>query len=351
MNSRTHKPLVLLVACSLLLTACSTATTPAPTIPPTDMAEPTVAPPTVAPPTAAPTAIAPAAPTPHPAQVAATVDIAWEYIIQPDVDVVANVNGVDIGKEAYLAELLTMLRTVTLAYRLDWTDPSDQAFLPSFQEEVLQQMMKSELARQLAAAEGLTIDDDQRATGLAKVQDGVLATGQHESWEDYLNLLGHTQETFDQQLTTLLIYQALLQAHSAPAEVEHVHAAHILVETEETGNEVLEKLAAGESFSDLVEEYSIDKTAGSDGDLSWFPRGMMVPEFEDAAFALEPGEISGLVQTSYGYHIIHVLEKEVRLLNQQTADQVNESLFQLWFDEQLAAADVETFVEFVAPTA
>ena len=349
MNSHTHKALVLLLACALVLMACSTSTTPVPTASPTDTAEPTVAPPTVAPPTAAPTAIMTAAPTPDPEEVAATVELAWEHIIQPEMDVVANVNGVDIGADAYLTELWITLRTVTLSYRMDWTDPTHQAFLPSFQEEVLQQMIKSEVARQLAAADGLTIDDEQHATELAKVQEGVLATGQHESWERYLTLLGHTQESFDQHLTTLLTYQALLEAHGGADEVEHVHAAHILVETEEIGNEVLEKLAAGESFSDLVEEYSIDKTAGSDGDLSWFPRGMMVTEFEDAAFALQPGEISGLVQTSYGYHIIHVLGKEVRPLSRQTADKVKESVFQLWFDEQLAAADVETFVGFVAP--
>lgn len=73
--------------------------------------------------------------------------------------------------------------------------------------------------------------------------------------------------------------------------------------------QVAERLAAGGSFEDLAREFSEDASAQVGGDLGTFGRGMMVPEFEDAAFALEPGEVSGIVPTRFGFHIIQVLEK------------------------------------------
>ncbi len=74
--------------------------------------------------------------------------------------------------------------------------------------------------------------------------------------------------------------------------------------------EARDRLDAGESFIDIAHEYSDDASAATGGDLGWFGRGMMVPEFEEAAFALEPGEVSGIVPSRFGFHIIQVIEKE-----------------------------------------
>jgi len=73
---------------------------------------------------------------------------------------------------------------------------------------------------------------------------------------------------------------------------------------------VRDRLAAGDPFEDLAREFSEDASAQAGGDLGTFGRGAMVPEFEDAAFALEPGEVSGIVPTRFGFHIIEVLEKD-----------------------------------------
>ncbi len=70
------------------------------------------------------------------------------------------------------------------------------------------------------------------------------------------------------------------------------------------------RLDAGEAFADIAREYSDDASAATGGDLGWFGRGAMVPEFEEAAFALEPGEVSGIVPSRFGFHIIQMLEKD-----------------------------------------
>lgn len=90
-----------------------------------------------------------------------------------------------------------------------------------------------------------------------------------------------------------------------------VKASHILVNTETEAEDVLKKIQKGESFSKLAEELSIDKgTAKNGGDLGFFGRGRMVPEFEKVAFSLNPGEASKPVKTKFGYHIIKVTDKK-----------------------------------------
>ncbi|MBI4844099.1 MAG: peptidylprolyl isomerase [Nitrospirae bacterium] len=89
-----------------------------------------------------------------------------------------------------------------------------------------------------------------------------------------------------------------------------VRASHILVETEKDGNFILAKLKNGDDFGKLARKFSKDEgSAQNGGDLGFFSRGSMVPEFEDAAFKLKPGEVSGLVKTQFGYHIIKVTDK------------------------------------------
>jgi hypothetical protein len=104
------------------------------------------------------------------------------------------------------------------------------------------------------------------------------------------------------------------------SQEEQVHARHILLrvdtdrsaaQAEQQMEVIRQRLAAGEDFSALALELSDDpgsKTQG--GDLGFFGRGQMIPEFETAAFEAEPGDLVGPVQTSFGYHLIEVLDKQ-----------------------------------------
>ena len=87
-----------------------------------------------------------------------------------------------------------------------------------------------------------------------------------------------------------------------------IHCAHILVEKLSVAQELRAKIAKGESFANLAKEYSIDGSKKRGGDLGFFGRGMMVPEFEKAAFALQKSQVSDVVKTQFGYHIIKRLD-------------------------------------------
>ncbi len=88
-----------------------------------------------------------------------------------------------------------------------------------------------------------------------------------------------------------------------------VHASHILVKTQEEARSILNDLKAGKvSFAKAAEDKSMCPSGRRGGDLGWFARGRMVREFENAAFSLDKGEVSGLVRTEFGWHIIKCLE-------------------------------------------
>jgi len=87
-----------------------------------------------------------------------------------------------------------------------------------------------------------------------------------------------------------------------------IHCAHILVKTEREAQVVMERLERGEKFANIASEISLCPSGKRGGDLGTFGRGRMVREFEEAAFALQKGQISPIVRTEFGYHIVRRLE-------------------------------------------
>jgi peptidyl-prolyl cis-trans isomerase C len=93
---------------------------------------------------------------------------------------------------------------------------------------------------------------------------------------------------------------------------QEVHARHILVETEDQAKAVEDELKKGADFAELAKKKSKDPGASDGGDLGFFTKDQMVPEFSAVAFALEPGKVSDPVKTQFGWHVIKVEEKRNR---------------------------------------
>ncbi|MGI5836063.1 MAG: peptidylprolyl isomerase, partial [Chloroflexota bacterium] len=161
---------------------------------------------------------------------------------------------------------------------------------------------------------------------------------------EFLSIYEITEAEYKQMVEVQVLYRKLEESMGAevPTSANQVHARHILVETEEKAKELVEKLRNGESFEELAKAESTD--AGSKdqgGDLGWFPEGVMVPEFDEVVFKLEPNTISDPVSTTYGWHIIELLEKEEnRPLDEQTLNFRKSAALQEWLDKASNGSDV-----------
>lgn len=135
-----------------------------------------------------------------------------------------------------------------------------------------------------------------------------------------------------------------------PDDLREIRAAHILVKTENDAKFVLEKLKKGDDFAKLAKQFSIDPgTATKGGDLGYFTTGMMVKPFEQAAFSLKNGEVSGIVQTPFGYHLVKVTDSRLRKIAAVAGKSIDEVLlqqkqeiaFRQWHNELQQKAKVE----------
>lgn len=108
-------------------------------------------------------------------------------------------------------------------------------------------------------------------------------------------------------------------------------------------NEIKQKLDAGGDFSALAREYSEDTGSKEDGgDLGWFSKSQMVAEFAEAAFSLQPGQVSEPVKTQYGYHLIKVEERDpAHLLQAYILQQKQYEAYEKWLSDLKAAAKIE----------
>lgn len=134
-------------------------------------------------------------------------------------------------------------------------------------------------------------------------------------------------------------------------EKEEVDANHILVETKEEAEEIKAKLDDGEDFEELAKKHSTDGSKDEGGALGFFGKGEMVPEFEEVAFSMKKGEISDIVKSEFGYHIIRVNEKKegkeasLEDSEEEIKDAIIESKlpeeYQKWYQERYEEYEVE----------
>jgi peptidyl-prolyl cis-trans isomerase C len=125
---------------------------------------------------------------------------------------------------------------------------------------------------------------------------------------------------------------------------ESIRVRHILVKTEDEIKKIQKLLADGEDFGKLARENSICPTASEGGDLGYFKRGDMVEEFDRAAFALKkPGDISPIVKTQFGYHLIELVDKDH--LMEKFISEKRDDLINRYLEDLKGKADYKTFEE------
>ncbi len=157
--------------------------------------------------------------------------------------------------------------------------------------------------------------------------------GLYKSGTDKLIALGLTEDQIRELYATNILRQKLFDVVTAdvPHTQEQVWARHILVPDEAIAQVVRQRLANGEDFAKVAAEVSTDTgTKDKGGDLGWFGKGAMVPDFENSAFGLKVGEISQPVKSQFGYHIIQVLAHANVPLDATAYDQAKQKAFDDW---------------------
>jgi parvulin-like peptidyl-prolyl isomerase len=137
--------------------------------------------------------------------------------------------------------------------------------------------------------------------------------------------------------------QTAIGQEQVPATQEQIHARDIVVATQDQANDVLTQLQAGADFGQLAQQLSTDTSSkGNGGDLGWIGHGVLDKAVEDTAFALQPGQLSGVVQGANGFYVVQVLEKDpARAVAAAQLDTQRQKAFNDWLDSRRSSQDVK----------
>ncbi len=206
---------------------------------------------------------------------------------------------------------------------------------------VIDQLVEDTLLALAARQGGFQVDETAL---LAREGELAAQAGGDAALVDWQTRNGYTPESFRSALRRGMesAWQRDQILNAVPETAEQVHARQILVLTEEAADLVKRQLSqAGANFATLA--FGYDLSTG--GDLGWFPRGYLIqPAVEEAAFALQPGEVSEIIQSDYGYHIIQVIAREERALTQDARQALQRKALDSWLEQNRAQSQVEELV-------
>ncbi|TMJ09523.1 MAG: hypothetical protein E6G98_09295 [Bacillati bacterium ANGP1] len=276
--------------------------------------------------------------------------------------VAATVNGEVI----YINELNEQVDTLAKQYGLDPSTADGARQRAEVSRVVLDQLIEQRLVlqearRQSALPTETQIEDQlqeikrnfptQRDFELALAQRNLTLAELKDRLRTNLAVRNLMVKVAPVTVTDAEIEQYFREHRSEFDRSEQVHVRHILLDDENQARLVLAKLRRGEPFGDLARQYSKDPGSREQGgDLGFVNRGQLVSEFEQAAFALQPKQISDIVKTQYGYHLIQVLERRPPqpATLEQARDQIRrvlvssrqEAAFQEWVKKIKAQAKI-----------
>ncbi|MEK7159312.1 MAG: peptidylprolyl isomerase [Patescibacteria group bacterium] len=218
------------------------------------------------------------------------------------------------------------------------------AKLEEIEKEVMNKLIYENLLRQLAKSHKIVVEEDdinKNTSVIANQLGGVEALK-----KNVFDFFGWDIEEFK----TRIVYPETLK-EKLQAELKNSKKSQDA--TKKEASDLLEELKDGKlTFEEAAQKYSDDKVSGAkDGDLGFFPRGVMVKEFEEVAFNLKPGELSGLVKSDFGYHIIKLVEIKPADEKTKTEEQIKAShiliawpSFTDYFNDYKAKAKITKFV-------
>jgi peptidyl-prolyl cis-trans isomerase C len=292
---------------------------------------------------------------------------------------VATVNGVALSKADYDVEVSRLDKQIAMSGRT----PAD-AEMVVMKQKILDNMIGREVLKQEAAKQGIKADEAEITIQMTELKKKF---GSDEEFKNALTKMNVTEDSIRSQFKDELALRKLIEKEVAdkitlgPNEAkdfydknpeifkspEMVRASHILVKVEQGASpedkaKALEKIKAiqkriqgGEDFAEVAKQVSDCPSKEQGGDLDFFPREQMVGPFADAAFAMKTGQISDIVETEFGYHLIKDTDRKEagvmafeemkpRIEQHVKSEKVNQQLAQ-YVDKLKSSAKIEILVK------
>lgn len=247
---------------------------------------------------------------------------------EPDLPMAVRVNGEGILLSEYEAELQRYASAMEAMGRTVDADVQRQA--------VLDELVDQALLAQAAYASGFTMDD-------AALEARIAALGDAQALAEWQSQHGYNAQSFRIALRrqAAAAFQRDQIAASVPDAVEQVHARQILVFDQTLAERLHTRLEGGADFATVVRQ--IDPTGG---ELGWFPKGYLTqPEIEAAAFALQPGQYSEVIQTSIGFHIIQTIARNAQQpVSADVRRFLQNQALRAWLAEQRLRSEIEVLL-------
>lgn len=279
--------------------------------------------------------------------------------------VAATVNGEVI----YASALSGEVTAIALQYGIDVKSKEGEKQRGEITRVVLDQMIEQRLILREARRVNALATDAQIDAQLAEIkrnfpseadfqsalaQRGLTVNALRDRLRTNVTVQNLVGKVTSVSVTDAEVEQYFRQHRSEYDQPEQVRASHILLESDAEARFVLARLRRGDKFEDLARQYSKDPgSKEQSGDLGFVSRGQLVGEFEKAAFTLRPGQVSGIVKTQFGYHLIKVTgRKDPQPANlAQVRDQIRaqllskkrEAAFQAWLKRIKAQAKIKRF--------
>lgn len=245
----------------------------------------------------------------------------------------ARVNGEGILLKEYEAEIQR--------YRVGIEELGEIYDEEQAQSEVLGYLVDQTLLAQAARAQEYSVDEAVLTERYLKLTEEI---GGEEALNAWMADNFYTEESFQtavvRDLAAMWMRDQILSEVANTAE--QVHARQILVRDENEAMAVERQLQAGTPFETLALEY--DPLTG--GDLGWFPRGYLLQlDVEAAAFSLEPGQFSNIISTSYGFHIVQVIERNPdQPLSPDALHHMQRLAVEAWLESRRAQSEIEVLI-------
>jgi parvulin-like peptidyl-prolyl isomerase len=254
-------------------------------------------------------------------------------------DVVAMVGGAPILRASFERQLEQAQVYLLQQPNLDVTTETGRQALEQLRAQVLNWMVDQQIILQAAAAQSVTVSQSA-----IDIQVQRMRGNDAQRFEAWLSANGMTLEALQEQVRMDLLTAAMRDRVTAGVarNMPHLRVRHILISERSVAEEVLRQLRGGANFIALAKQYSEDQaTRGDGGDLGFMPRGVMPPRFEQAALALQPGQISDIIESPAGFQIIQLVEIDpTHLVSDAYWPLVQQRTFEEWMNAQRSAANV-----------